>query len=148
MTRSRMFLQTSVSALCSAQTSEGVLYSAQALMSWNRFECKKVELEMFTRCSFFFTTSIVVHTEWQAAAVHTEGQCGPNSGPPCPCPSGWVAQRWRCCPPNRAGCRSCCPATSSGSERESPASRGRLSSWPGWAVAGGRTPASWVSPGG
>lgn len=48
-----MFLQTSVSALCSAQTSEGVLYSAQALMSWNRFECKKVELEMFTRCSFF-----------------------------------------------------------------------------------------------
>ena len=95
-------------------------------------------------------TSTVVRTERQPASVHTEGQSGPDSAPPRPCPSGWAAWcwRWRCCRPNRAGCRSCSPATSWGSGRESPASRGRLSSWPGWAEAGGRTPASWVSPAG
>lgn len=96
----------------------------------------------------FFTTNSVVHTERRAAAGHTEGRCGPSSGPPRPCPSGWAVGRWRCCPLSRGGCHSCCPATSWGSGRESPASRGRLSSWPGWVAAGGRTPASWASPGG
>lgn len=98
--------------------------------------------------SLFVTMSIAVHIEWQAAAVHTEGQCGPNSGPPCPCPSGWAVQHRHCCHLTRAGCHSCCPAMSSRSERESPASRGQLSSWPGQAAAAGQTPASWVSQGG
>ena len=95
-------------------------------------------------------TSTVVRTEQQPASVHTEGQFGPDSAPPRPCPSGWAAWcwRWHCCRPNRADCRSCFPATSSGSGRESPVSRGRLSSWPGWDEAGGQTPASWVSPAG
>lgn len=92
------------------------------------------------------TTSTAVHTEWQAAAVHTEEQCGPNSGPPHPCPSDSAELCWRCCPQIRGGCRSCCLARSSGSVRENPASRGRLSSLLGWAAAAGQTQASWVSP--
>lgn len=107
--------ETSVSALCSAQTSVGFPYSAQGLTSWNRFECKKKKLGNV--CFLFFTTSIVVRTEWRASAVHTEERFGPSSGPPRPCPSGWVVWRWHwrccpCCPLNRGGCRSCCPATS------------------------------------
>lgn len=66
------------------------------------------------KCSLmlFISMSIVVHTEWQPAAVHTEGPCGPNSDPPRPCPSGWAAAPSRCRLLNPGGCRSCCPATS------------------------------------
>lgn len=96
----------------------------------------------------FISTSTVVHTEWQPVAVHTEGPCGPNSDPPRPCPSGWAAAPSRCRLLNPGGCHSCCPAMSWASGRGSPASRGRLWSWPGWASAGGQTPAFWASPGG
>ena len=140
-----LFLGTSASALCSAKTSEGIPHSAPALTSWDTFKCENIRIWKFG--VLFPTMSIAVHTEWQASAFHTEEWWGPNSGPPCPCPSGWAAPGRRCCPRSRAGCRSCCPETSSGSGRESPASRGRLASWPGWAAAGGQTPASWVSPG-
>jgi len=140
-----MFLQLSFGALCSAQTSVGVPYSAQTLMSWSRSECKKKKSWLESVFLLIFTTSIVVHTGRQAV-VHTEELWGPDSGPPCPCPSGLAVLRWRCCPPNREGCRSCCPGKSSGSGTESPASRGRLLSAPVWAAAGVQTPESWVSP--
>lgn len=51
---------------------------------------KKKNLKMFVY-SLIFTTSTAAHIGWQAVAARTEEQCGPDSGPPCPCPSGWVA---------------------------------------------------------
>lgn len=139
-----MFLQT-----FSECTSLGSDISGYSLFSPGSNVLERIWMQKEANvCLLLFTTSTVVHTEWPAAAVHTEEQCGPNSGPPHPCPSGWAARCWRCCPLNRGGCHSCCPATSWVSGRESLASRGQLSSWPGWAAAEGRTPASWVSLGG